>query len=226
MATNKTLMQIVTETPDFWGTSEDPTLVLPDDVDGDGLITEIMIKQGMLCPWIQDAAGLIQAIKLWSTHRLDSWQRIIDALTAEYNPIHNYNREELGSEEIAKHKGSKVSTNEDISETPATITNTGSVVPYDSDTESETGKSVVSPGETSARRSGTAANNYTTYEDIDGTTYDKDVHSFTDRITRGNIGVTKTQDMIKDEIELRKTYADLEELIESQFEAAFLIAVY
>lgn len=226
MRKNKTLMQIVTDTPDFWGTAEDPTLVLPEGIDGSGLVTELMLKQGMLCPWIQDAAGLINAIKLWSTHRQESWLRILDALTAEYNPIHNYNREELGTEEIAKHRGSKVSTNEDVSETPATMTSTGSVVAYDSDQESETGQSVTSPGETSNRRTAQATSNYTTYEDIDGDTYDKDVHSFTDRITRGNIGVTKTQEMIRDELELRKTYADLEEIIEEQFEAAFLIAVY
>ena len=226
MRINKTLNQIVHDTPDFWGTSEDPTLVLPDGVDGDGLITEIMIRQGTLFPWIQDATGLISAIKLWSSHRLESWQRILDALTAEYNPIHNYNREELGSEEIAKHKGTKVSTNEDVSETPATMTNTGSVMAYDANEESETGKSVSSPGNTSNHRTAQANANYTTYQDVDANTYDKDVHTFTDRITRGNIGVTKTQEMIKDELDLRQTYADLEEIIESQFEAAFLIEVY
>lgn len=226
MRVNKTLNQIVNDTPDFWGTSEDPTLVLPAGVDGDGLVEDIMTNQGMLCPWIQDAARLIQAIKRWSTHRRESWQRIIDALDAEYNPIHNYNREELGSEEIAKHKGTKVSTNEDVSETPATMTATGSVVAYDSNQEAETGMSVSSPGSTSNHRTALAGANYTTYQDVDANTYDKDVHTFVDRVTRGNIGVTKTQDMIRDEIDLRKTYADLEEIIETQFEASFLISVY
>ena len=226
MQKNKTLNEIVNATPDFWGTSEDPTLILPDGVDGGDLVTEIMLREGMLCPWIQDAAGLIQAIKLWSKHRQESWQRILDALTAEYNPIHNYNREELGSEEIAKHRGSKVSTNEDVSETPATMTSTGSVVAYDSDEESETGQSVTSPGETSNRRTAQANANYTTYEDIDANTFDKDVHTFVDRVTRGNIGVTKSTDLVESEIVLRNTYADLEEIIEKQFESAFLIAVY
>lgn len=35
-----------------------------------------------------------QALKTWATARAQSWQRIADALTAEYNPIHNYDRHE------------------------------------------------------------------------------------------------------------------------------------
>ena len=48
-------------------------------------------------------------------------------------------------------------------------------------------------------RTGNAANNYETVTDIDANTYDKDVLSFTDRRTYGNIGVMTTQEMIQRE---------------------------
>lgn len=51
-------------------------------------------------------------------------------------------------------------------------------------------------------RTGNAANNYETVTDIDSDTFDKDVLSFTDRRTYGNIGVTKTQDLIQAERDL------------------------
>lgn len=51
-------------------------------------------------------------------------------------------------------------------------------------------------------RTGNAANNYETLTDIDANTYDKDELSFTDRRTYGNIGTTKTQDLIQAERDL------------------------
>ena len=48
-------------------------------------------------------------------------------------------------------------------------------------------------------RTGNASNNYETTTDIDANTYDKDVLSFTDRRTYGNIGVMTTQEMIQRE---------------------------
>ena len=49
------------------------------------------------------------------------------------------------------------------------------------------------------QRTGTAANNYETVTDIDANTYDKDVLSFTNRRTYGNIGTMTTQEMIQRE---------------------------
>lgn len=217
---NKTLFDMLVAEPTLFSGFSVPT-----GITAQSLTELIKDRSGLLCTWIQDAARLKTQITAWSTYRTPQWEKALAALTAAYNPIHNYDREELGSEEIAKHKGTKVSTNEDVSETPATMTNTGSVVAYDSNAEAETGKSVSSPGSTSNRRTAQANANYTTYQDVDAYTYDKDVHSFTNRITRGNIGVTKSQDMVRDEVQLR-IETDLYELIAAEFESKFCMQIY
>ena len=212
---------------DFW--TADPTLfnglVLPTGLTASVLTNIIEDNSGRLCTYIQTGSRLKAEITNWSTYRSPDWARALDAMTEQYNPIYNYFREELGSEESSHHKGTKTSTNEDISETPATITNTGSVVAYDANTETETGKSVVSPGATSNQRQALATNNYTIIEDLDATHFDKDTLEFVNRITQGNIGVTQTVDMILNELRLRFENS-IYERIAAEFEDKFCIQVY
>lgn len=188
---------------------------------------------------------------LWCSTMGDNIKRALDAFYAEYNPIENYNREELGSEEVARHKGStvtrtieeegeetdahhkgtKTSTGEETISTPRVETKTTTFkTAFDSDTETETDALTTVPTAGTDKIERDAAKNYvttqdidastydkdvksfddrkttetTTSEDIDGTTYDRDVTSFDGRITRGNIGTLTTQSMIASELELRK----------------------
>ena len=212
---------------DFW--TADPTLfnglVLPTGLTASVLTNIIEDNSGRLCTYIQTGSRLKAEITNWSTYRSPDWARALTAMTEQYNPIYNYFREELGSEESSHHKGTKTSTNEDVSETPATITNTGSVVAYDANTETETGKSVVSPGATSNQRQALATNNYTIIEDLDATHFDKDTLEFVNRITQGNIGVTQTVDMILNELRLRFEHS-IYERIAAEFEDKFCIQVY
>lgn len=73
------------------------------------------------------------------------------------------------------------------------------------------------------QRTGNAANNYETVQDIDANTYDKDVLSFTDRRTYGNIGVTKTQDLIQAE---RDIIIECLDVYISKFAECFDISTY
>lgn len=220
MRRNKTLEEMLAD-----DTTLLSGLVVPAAMSVDSVISTIVTNSGTLCPFLQDPAQLKAQIGVWSSYRLPDWQRMLAALTAEYNPIHNYYREELGSEEIAKHKGTHRSTAYKETETPGvTVTNTGSVVPYDANAERETGQSVQTPTGTNTRQ-GLPAENYVEERDIDANTYDKDVHSFADRVTQGNIGVTRTQEMIADELELRAKNSMLE-IICASFEDKFLIQAY
>jgi hypothetical protein len=74
-------------------------------------------------------------------------------------------------------------------------------------------------------RQGLPSENYVEERDIDANTYDRDVHSFTGRITQGNIGVTQTVDMIEAERRLR-TAETLMEIIAESFEDRFMVQVY
>lgn len=221
MAANKTLFDLLTEEPTLFA-----GLALPTGMNVSILQQLIEDDCGQLCPWVQNAARLKTDIGNWCTYRGPAWTKAYAALTEVYDPLHNYNREEVGSEEIAHHHGTKRSNAFKDTNTPGTtITTIGSVVAYDSSEETETGQSVSSPSGDGDVRVGLAADNYETVEDLDATHYDKDVHSFTGRITRGNIGVTKSQDMVKDEVALRME-TELYELICGEFESKFMIQIY
>lgn len=145
----------------------------------------------------------------WKTRRLPEFVKMSDALTAEYNPIENYNRIEEGSITDAHHKGSK-STATLTPNTTTTSTNTingfdGGSVTGGSNTVNQTGSSTST----------------STNEDISATVFDKDVKSFQEYRIHGNIGVTTNQQMIEAELEMRKT--DLITNIVEEFVRMYLI---
>lgn len=69
-------------------------LNLPNSLDKDTAITEILMTCGLLELAYPDGDVLKKIINVWSFARKPDWQRMIDALYAEYNPIHNYDRTE------------------------------------------------------------------------------------------------------------------------------------
>ena len=76
----------------------EPTLfegmILPPDYDTDALFMEIMNRSGQLYPYHQQPAVLKSAIRLWFARNYLNFDRIMEALSAEYNPIENYDRHE------------------------------------------------------------------------------------------------------------------------------------
>ena len=138
---------------------------------------------------------------------------------------------EAGTETNAHHKGTKTATGEETIVTPRVQTkNTTYKVAFDSSTETETDALVSEPVSGTDKTERDATKNFTTVQDIDGATfdkdersfsadrattrttteadtgtnvYDKDVHEFDGRRTHGNIGVTTAQQMLDAEMELR-----------------------
>ena len=76
----------------------DPTLfdgmILPEDYDRDALLAEIMTRCGQLYPYHQVPAILKSNIRLWFSRNFLNFDRIMEALLADYNPIENYDRHE------------------------------------------------------------------------------------------------------------------------------------
>ena len=76
----------------------DPTLfdgmILPEDYDRDALLAEIMTRCGQLYPYHQVPAILKSNIRLWFSRNFLQFDRIMEALNAEYNPVENYDRHE------------------------------------------------------------------------------------------------------------------------------------
>lgn len=74
----------------------DPTLfegmVLPEDYDRDSLLFEILQRSGQLYPYHQQPLMLKTAIRLWFARNFLNFDRTMEALMSEYDPIENYNR--------------------------------------------------------------------------------------------------------------------------------------
>ena len=116
----------------LWGIYQyDKTLfdgiVLPDGIDKDNLVSDIMRNSGDLYPYHQVPEYLKRNINFWFARRLFDFERMYEALRTDYSPIENYDRIEdikreykdsgtdtetltLGSSTTSKHTGSDTET--------------------------------------------------------------------------------------------------------------------
>ena len=140
---------------------------------------------------------------MWKRLNGEDFLRIYNAMRSEYNPLENFDRMEEGSTETARHKGTRTSQNVDITNTPTVTTKTtekvnasdgGVVESMETETANISGNTVTS---------GNADTNYTEIRDISDSVYDRDVETFNGRRTHGNIGITTTQTLITEEVNLR-----------------------
>lgn len=68
------------------------TLIVPEFLDKEILINEIIIQAGLLETAYSDGDLLKKLIGLWSVARAEDWERMYNALYSEYVPIHNYDK--------------------------------------------------------------------------------------------------------------------------------------
>ena len=170
-----------------------------------------------------NSAFLNRVIKEWH----DYADKLYATTILEYDPLLNYDITETGGWTEAKHKGTKASTGTDLEtvDTPRVervTENTG--YGFDSGADGvPIGKTTENaPTGTDTRRtSGTAANNYTTVEDISAEKFDKDVRTFQQYRKFGNAGVTKTQELIEAE---RKIIIDVIDFYIEKFARSFSIS--
>ena len=116
----------------LWGIYQyDKTLfdniVLPEGIDKDNLVADIMRNSGDLYPYHQVPEYLKSNINFWFARRLFDFERMYEALRVEYSPIENYDRIEdikreykdsgtdtetltLGSSTTSKHTGTDEET--------------------------------------------------------------------------------------------------------------------
>lgn len=76
----------------------EPTLfdgmILPEDYDRDALFAEIMTRCGQMYPYHQIPSILKSNIRLWFSRNFLQFDRVMEALNAEYNPVENYDKHE------------------------------------------------------------------------------------------------------------------------------------
>lgn len=208
------------------------------------------IEKNLLLTYIMEFAGnneircpeptiLKNSIDTFFKSRQDNYKRMLDALTAEYSPIENYDRKEDRQLDITKDSDIARNGGEDYKDV-----NSSTIDSSDNITSSKNG----------ANENTQSAFNATTYQPLSKTTNDETGTS--DSTTKsttngtfehsanfinkevgnekqghkeilhahGNIGVTTNQEMIRQEIELRKL--NVYEMIALEFEDAITIPVY
>lgn len=224
-------------------------MILPEDYDRDALFAEIMARSGQLYPYHQVPTVLKSNIRLWFARNYLNFDRTIEALTADYNPIENYDRNELSTKtpnltdkstlsgkdstqasgtdstvrEYDDYKETVTYSGDDTRETQVSAFDSSAYQPSEKVTDSRTNR------EDEKEISGSYSDDLThgrkdetTYGKVDTVTH-TGTEGYSSRI-HGNIGVTTSQQMIESELELRKydIYSD----IAARFEREFIVQVY
>lgn len=179
-------------------------------------------------------------IGLWSKLNISVWERIFTASQLDYNPIENYNRTELetiSDDRTDTHSGNDVNrlsgtdtetTSGSNTQTNAgTDTQTNSITSYDSNTQYVHDTSALQHGHTvTDNGSGSASTSYGKTETL--THGEKVVHEgdiTRNNHTSGNIGVTTSQQMLEQEIEVSAKLNVIKMIVES-FKERFCLLVY
>lgn len=123
------------------------------------------------------------------------WQRILDAFESDYNPLENYDRQELSTDTHNLTDSTNYGAHTTQTNLGAQIvTGTDDVVPFNNENEYEVGKNTNNAG---ARQDSQTSQAHTDSTGHTGTLR-------TDSRIHGNIGVTTSQQMLQSEIELRQ----------------------
>ena len=267
-------------------------LTLPTGVDKDTSVLTFLMQYGE-CPVLYTDVDFVKAaLRVWSLKNEEPISRIFTALSAEYNPIHNFDRYEetsdseqssettdytgsetdghTGSEttgytgsETDGHSGSEVisytgsettessmseSTSETTSETQENQVSAFNASTYQPSTKTTTNAD--SEREMERGQEDTHTRNLTDTHTLNLTDThtrnltDTHTQNLTDTHTRnlkdvnkgnresehwghlyGNIGVTRTQEMIRDEIDLRETYS-IYEIVANMLYRDFCLYTY
>lgn len=178
-------------------------------------VDEILSELGQLEALYPNAEVFKRILKAWSNTRLTEWQRVETALTAEYNPIHNFDRnEDYSDTNTEKETGKSNSTSSTESNANGTNENTESETAFNTESFKNRTKNAGTDTASSTANATNESNNTVTRE----TKVQHTAHLY------GNIGVTTSQQMINEELAMRR--GDLESYIIDDFKHRFCVMVY
>lgn len=181
-------------------------LVLPEGIDKDTLVENLLLDTVSQEVLYADPDIMKQAIGMWSKKELPVWQRLKDTLDIRgtYNPIYNYDR----NEEITNDHTSNTTESENHNTNKGTDTTKVSQGSFNSNDLTQVNQ------QDNILGSGNDENGRDTF------TGD---HTFNAHLY-GNIGVTTTQEMIKEELSIDEINI-LDYIIDS-FKNRFILSVY
>lgn len=165
-------------------------LSLPDGMDKDLFVNSLLMRYGENPVVFPSVPFFKSAVGVWSAKWYDSLERMLEAITEEYNPLHNYDRHETYTDTEAKESaGSDRVTRSDTETATRTATTTGSDTKNGTvtDSGSESSEYVTDTTTTSSEEKKISAENESTYQPDNSTedtgTLDSTV---TGEVTKGN----------------------------------------
>lgn len=179
-------------------------LELPEEMDRNTLIKELLVNTAELSVIYSDPEFLKEMIEYWSLSRIEIWNNLWNLAHEEYDPLVNYDRTE--TERLAHGKRVEVRYHDE------------------KDGSSSTNNRVF--GFNSDESVGKDSSSTTNGLDTDGS--NSEINSGTDvksKTSKGNIGVTTYQQMMKEELEMRPKLNMYTYIIE-EFKHQFCILVY
>ena len=226
-------------------------MTVPSGIDKDVLVDNIIMQGGEFEVIYAEPLFFRQAIYTWSMKHERTFQKWIDVLNMEYNPIENYDRmEEWNDAETENKTGSETTSTENNSEisntsvvtnategsTTDTTGSTGStentVSAYDAGTyqpsdKSETANDISQEGTSSENSTTNSSSSTTGNETTSGsrnTTDNIGRNSLRTGRAHGNIGVTTSQQMLQAELDVQRF--NIYDQITDLFLTEFCILVY
>lgn len=197
-----------------WNNNIFANMALPEGVDGEILTWQILEDCAELEILYSDPEYMQASIYNWSSAMLPNWTKMLEALTAEYNPIWNkdgkitdsivYGQHEMqyGEDKVTNVIGARDQTN------------THSVAGFNANTLQDAEKDHANSLQA------TDTNTRTQHTDTSKT------HTDTRTITeQGNIGVTESSAMVRHEIELRSDF-NIYQIITNDFKKHYCLMVY
>ena len=202
-----TLIGLLNYDPDLF-----ENLTVPEGIDRDTLLDNIILRCADFEVMYPDNEFLKFSIGAWARKWMPTFQRWVDALSIEYDPLENYDRNESWSDSGWTSGSNSGSSSSQTSGSTST-TMTDKVSAYDAGDALTTKDQTETYGTDSSSSSGS---NSLTSSESRGDTRTGRIH--------GNIGVTTSQQMLQSELDLG--YWNIYEKITDLFLTEFVIPVY
>lgn len=211
----------------------------PAGIEKDIVVSTILLSCGEMEPLYKNPDYMVDMIGMWSRKWFRTFERWQKALSIDYEPLYNYDRYEDISEERAgesKHDGSNtrsIKTNDSENEvtdyggTDSTATTTeNSRSAFDSSNYSPHDKSTT---ESDGESKSTTDRDLTRNSIVSDDDTSADASTSSDQMKHtghlyGNIGVTTSQQMLRDELDISEW--NIYEHIKDIFAQEFLLLVY
>ena len=218
-------------------------LNLPPGIDKDTLVNNIMLRGGEFEVVYSNPDFYKSAIGLWSNKHYRTFEKWINALNIDYNPLENYDRMEEWSDSVSRTNTGTVSdsgirkntgtqstesSGKDNFKGSGNSTSSDEISAYNSNSFQNDKKNTTNSSNSS--ETNTTANNTRTdnLSESNSNTRTDNLYEKTDsdRIGRahGNIGVTTSQQMLQSELDIAKW--NIYEKITDLFLSEFCIMVY